>query len=222
MLDVCKTDSEAFPRRSAARLLYHCLLDLSYLLQSDSIQSITQCFSNSLPSDFDWEVKLIVVEFWCAILKRCFDADLEKATSNQSLGIVVSLECLKNGKDSKRRYVSISTAVNVLLKLSCDYDPSVSERVCQELCWICETLEEFVLKINSATNDNRSDWCMCAHCSRLITELVNRMTESKEKTRDDSVFKTDYDSNAVSLLDDILLLDRSQDDKDEDNAIDCY
>lgn len=163
------------------------------------------------------------MEFWCAILKRCFDADLDKETSDQPLGIVVSLDCLKNEKDGKRGYVSISSAINVLLKLSCDYDPSVSERVCQELCWICETLEKFVLKINSATNDdNRSDWCMCAHCSQLITELLNRMTESKEKTRDDSVFKTDYDSNALSLLDDILLLDRSQDNNDEDNAIDCY
>lgn len=163
------------------------------------------------------------MEFWCAILKRCFDADLDKETSNQPLGIVVSLDCLKNEKDGKRGYVSISSAINVLLKLSCDYDPSVSERVCQELCWICETLEKFVLKINPATNDdNRSDWCMCAHCSQLITELLNRMTESKEKTIDDSVFKTDYDSNALSLLDDILLLDRSQDNSDEDNAIDCY
>lgn len=163
------------------------------------------------------------MEFCCAILKRCSDADLDKETSDQPLGIVVSLDCLKNEKDGKRGYVSISSAINVLLKLSCDYDPSVSERVCQELCWICEMLEKFVLKINSATNDdNRSDWCMCAHCSQLITELLNRMTESKEKTIDDSVFKTDYDSNALSLLDDILLLDRSHDNNDEDNAIDCY
>lgn len=163
------------------------------------------------------------MEFWCAILKRCFDADLDKETSHQPLGIVVSLDCLKNEKDGKRGYVSISSAINVLLKLSCDYDPSVSERACQELCWICETLEKFVLKISSATNDdNRSDWCMCAHCSQLITELLNRMTERKEKTIDDSVFKTDYDSNAVSLLDDVLLLDRSHDNNDEDNAIDCY
>lgn len=223
VVDVCETDSEAFPRRSAATLLHHCLLYLSSKLQSDSTQAITQCFSTSLPSDFDWEVKLTVVEFWCAILKRCFDADLEKESPNQSFGIVVSLECSKIGDYGKRGDMSISTAVNILLKLSCDYDPSVSEKVCQEFCWIYETLKRVVSKISSATNDeNRGDLCTCAHCTQLIIELLNRINESKEKTRVDSTFKTDYDLNAVSLLDDILSLDCSQEDKDEDNAIDCY
>lgn len=48
------------------------------------------------------------------------------------------------------------------------------------------------------------------------------MIESKEKIRDDFVFKIDYDLNVVFLLDDILLFDRSQDNNDEDNVIDCY
>lgn len=48
------------------------------------------------------------------------------------------------------------------------------------------------------------------------------MIESKEKIRDDFVFKTDYDLNVVFLLDDILLFDRSYDNNDEDNVIDCY
>lgn len=48
------------------------------------------------------------------------------------------------------------------------------------------------------------------------------MIERKEKIRDDFVFKTDYDLNVVFLLDDILLFDRSQDNNDEDNVIDCY
>lgn len=48
------------------------------------------------------------------------------------------------------------------------------------------------------------------------------MIESKEKIIDDFVFKTDYDLNVLFLLDDILLFDRSQDNNDEDNVIDCY
>lgn len=48
------------------------------------------------------------------------------------------------------------------------------------------------------------------------------MIEGKEKIRNDFVFKTDYDLNVLFLLDDILLFDRSYDNNDEDNVIDCY
>ena len=134
VLDICTTDSEAFPRRSAARLVHHCWRDLVSQLQPASLQSIVRCFSVSLPSDFDWEVKLIAVDFWCVCLRRSLTGDLDTEHT------VVSTQCLKTQKERKSGLISVSTAVDVLLKLSGDYDPSVNERVYQELCWISEAL----------------------------------------------------------------------------------
>ena len=216
VLDICTTDSEAFPRRSAARLVHHCWRDLVSQLQPASLQSIVRCFSVSLPSDFDWEVKLIAVDFWCVVLKQSLTGDLDTEHT------VVSTQCLKTQKEKKSGLISVSTAVDVLLKLSGDYDPSVNERVYQELCWISETLHRLnVNQASSGTDDHCL--CSCSPCVQTITELSDRITENRDKVAaNGSRFKTDYDSNALSLLDDILSLDHSPEGEEEDNAIDCY
>ncbi|XP_061175336.1 BRCA1-associated ATM activator 1-like [Saccostrea echinata] len=218
VLDICNTDSEAFPRRSAVTLLSHCWGTLLEQLQPDTIQNITQSFSLSLPSDFDWEVKLKVVDFWCIILKNVFAADI--TTSSRT---VVFSGCLKCGRGKKRDPSSVATAVDVLLKLSCDYDPSVSKKTHQELHWISEHLERLIVLENPLTNghgDTGSFWCSC--CSSLVQEIYDKIKESKEKYDMESKFITEYDYNSLSLLDDILSLDKGQEEEDEENVIDCY
>ncbi|XP_062589713.1 BRCA1-associated ATM activator 1-like [Saccostrea cucullata] len=218
VLDVCNTDSEAFPRRDAVTLLTNCWGTLIEQLQPDTIQNITQSFSLSLPSDFDWEVKLKVVDFWCMNLKSYFATDI--ATSKRS---VVFSRCLKCGQGLKKGPLSLATAVDVLLKLSCDYDPSVSKRAHQELKWIGEHLDGIIVCENPPINghgDRGGIWGSC--CSSVVREIYVKIKEQKEKHDMGSKFITEYDCNSLSLLDDILSLDKGQEEEDEDNVIDCY
>lgn len=201
-------------------LLKHCWWILCDQLEWNSLQSIIECFSKSLPLDFDWEVKLIVVNFWCMVLKMCFAADVDTRLSVSSLSLVTSPECLKFRNEDKIDQFSITTAVYVILNLFNDYDPSVGEKAYRELLWISEALEKQILEEKPPTNEKTvTFWHSCQCCRGMIEKLYEEVMEIMEPKKVGSKFSN---NSNLSLLDDILSLDRDHEAEDEDNVIDCY
>ncbi|KAK6171135.1 hypothetical protein SNE40_019390 [Patella caerulea] len=203
LVTVLKTDSEAFPRRSAVKTLQllnkHCLLE-------DDLKTKIQEVMISTMNDFDWEVKIHVLDFWESI----FVLGVSNIETNGSIqnGTVPSytVELTRSShKVDNTKQKAIESLLNskfceALLLGFNDYEQSVCEKA-------TIIIKQFLTVVHDDIEFTTQNSLQC------IKNLEDLDMESKLTTSDE------YNRNPVSLLNDILATAGEQ---DEDNFVDCY
>ncbi|VDI52448.1 Hypothetical predicted protein [Mytilus galloprovincialis] len=246
---LCSTDTEAFVRRSAVDGITKLWGDNSVLSSSNRL-SILKLMSNVMIKDFDWEVKLKVLDFWNQYInKELFECDNQQVTlpsytvENDSCSISSSSELKKNGTKSKIECLVTSGCLRSLFSLTDDFDRSVIQKALNTTKNMKHLIEQNNLLTDMVFDkDSREE--NCSNCKKQKFDLTLNQDISFEQGNKDEKDLLDwllsvdidqklatfsqtcdeYDRNPISLLDDILLYAGSHDHEDEDDntVIDCY
>ncbi|XP_071129438.1 uncharacterized protein [Mytilus edulis] len=245
----CSTDTEAFVRRSAVDCITKLWGDNS-VLSSNSRLSLLKLMSNVMTKDFDWEVKLKVLDFWNQYInKELFECDNPQVTlpsntvENNSSSISSDSGLKKNGTKSKIKCLVASGCLGSLFSLTDDFDRSVIQKALNTT----KNMKHFIEQNNLLTDmvfDKDSGEENCSNCKKQKFDLTLNQDISFEQGNKDEKDLLDwllfvdidqklatfsqtcdeYDRNPISLLDDILLYAGSHvhDDEDDNTVIDCY
>ncbi|CAC5409592.1 BRAT1 [Mytilus coruscus] len=246
---LCSSDTEAFVRRSAVDCITKLWEDYS-VLSSNNRLSILKLMSNVMTKDFDWEVKLKVLDFWNQYInKELFECDnlqvtLPSYTVKNYSSSISSDSGLKNNKTkSKITCLVTSGCLKSLFSLADDFDRSVIQKALNTT----KNVKHFIKQNNLLTDmvfDKDYVEENCSNCKKQKFNLtLNQDISFEEGNKDEremidwllsvdidqklatfSQTCDEYERNPISLLDDILLYAGSHDHEDEDDntVIDCY
>lgn len=129
--DMCRNDTEAFVRRSAVIFFTKLWEDNS--LSEPSKQAILTLFSEVMVKDFDWDVKLNILEFWSQIIDKEF-CTKEKLDFGIPSYAIVNNESDTSTKDHlKMAFCKLYTlgCFKALFSMIEDFDQSVVEKALQ-------------------------------------------------------------------------------------------
>lgn len=133
--DMCRNDTEAFVRRSA--VLFFTKLWEDNSLSETNKQAILTLFSEVMVKDFDWDVKLNVLEFWSQIINKEFctkeklDLGIPSYAMINNESIIYSDTSVKD--NLKLSFCKLYTlgCFKALFSMVEDFDQSVVEKALQ-------------------------------------------------------------------------------------------
>ncbi|XP_033757831.1 BRCA1-associated ATM activator 1-like [Pecten maximus] len=217
--DITMEDTEAFARRESI-----CFITTMWnSVHCDLKVNILKILVERTSSDFDWEVKVKLVDFWEMLIdKDLIGSDVKlpsyanslqprekQQTLEQTRGTLQNIECF------------VKTACfDSLFKLLDDYDQSVCEKACLLLMRVMKHLSD-VLEVDSAipakkrkTDDSETN-IESVYQKLKALDLTTRLLEV-------STTCDEYDKNPMSLLEDMLSYSKKTETDNESNALDCY
>ncbi|KAL3877154.1 hypothetical protein ACJMK2_034902 [Sinanodonta woodiana] len=239
ILSVLESDTEAFARRSAAEFIVSLNKDEKMLKLTEILTDNVFSTMNSAIKDFDWEVKLTVLQFWEDILQK----QLGLQRSDDPVPPYLPLSTVTRQPDLTKN--ELQRCFESLWRLGCwdtlmyavdDYDITVVEKSCQTIQNLINTNGKELRELEE--NWEEENLIHCAPKARHKLEGANGCSSEKQewyqmrvtlqtllkfKASDhkDCLQTTDmYDKNPLDLLQDILLSCTST--EEEENTIDCY
>ncbi|XP_069125315.1 BRCA1-associated ATM activator 1-like [Argopecten irradians] len=220
VLRILQEDTEAFPRRECVSFItktWHCV-------HSGFKDQIYEILAEGTSNDFDWEVKMKLVEFWEMLINQellMTDVKLpsyavQSSEKEQAIGTIQNIQELVKTK-----------CFDCLLRLLDDYDQSVCEKACLLMIRLKDYLADVLqdsLTSNSLAKKRKTD------DSPTDMESIYEKLKALDLTcRLLQVSRTcdEYDKNPMSLLEDMLSYqtDRPHDltsPHHDTNAVDCY
>lgn len=239
-IQVLRTDTEAFPRRAAAKFLLET--HKKNLLTSSQKSLIYKTIIDVLDSDLDWEVKIAALSFWENVISTEFDSQ------TVCPAYAIDLPVFSRNRCQACKVCSLLKKFRALSKLGCidslltafnDCDHSVCEKAAQvlsKLLFSNEDDEDFVIKLtclkDKATENegNLFNCCTGSCCEDDKQESLKDEGFAFLKRLSGVNFRKDlnkcktgcdlYTQNPLSLIEDILA--DCEENENEDKIVDCY
>ncbi|XP_021354819.1 BRCA1-associated ATM activator 1-like isoform X2 [Mizuhopecten yessoensis] len=217
VLKILESDTEAFARRESVSFITRMWNSVHGDLKADILQVLVERAS----SDFDWEVKVKLVDFWEMLMEK----DLLRSE--------VQLPSYADGLLQREKQQNLDQAFQEFIKTACfeslfklldDYDQSVCQKACLLLIRVMKHMSGVLERHDSLPPDSDIPVKKRKTNDSDIESIYQKLKALDLTARLLEVSTTcdEYDKNPMSLLEDMLTYSNKTDPEDESNVIDCY
>ena len=239
-IQVLQTDTEAFPRRAAAKFLLEAYK--KNLLSPSQKSFVYKTFVNVVNSDLDWEVKILAVSFWENVIST------EVVSEMPHPAYAIGLPVFSRNQCQACKICSLLKKFEILSQLGCmdslltayrDCDHSVREKaseVLSKLVFSDQQDQDFIVKRTCRKSEIAKEGadlfnCCTGDCCKnhnrdsskhVGSAILKTLTEVnlKKNLNESETYCDLYTQNPLLLIEDILA--DSEENEDEDKIIDCY